>query len=86
MRHIVDVLFSMGLFLNVLLFIPQAYTMWRTKSAEGVSLLTFMGFHFIQITAVLHGYYAQDYVLMIGFGLSFITCAMVTILCLRYRK
>lgn len=83
---LVEVIFSLGLFFNAVLFIPQALKIMRTKSAEGVSLFTFMGFNIIQIFTVLHGYFAKDYILMFGFILSFITSSIVTYLALKYRN
>lgn len=82
---LVNIIFSLGLFFNAVLFIPQAMRILRTKSAEGVSLFTFIGFNIMQVFTVLHGYLEGDYVLMTGFLLSFITCGMVTALALKYR-
>lgn len=82
----VNVVFSLGLFFNAVLFIPQALRILRTKSAEGISLFTFVGFNIMQLFTVWHGYLEGDYMLMTGFLLSFITCGMVTILALKYRK
>lgn len=83
---VIEVVFSLGLFFNAILFIPQALRIARSKSAEGVSLFTFIGFNLMQIFTVLHAYFAKDYVLMIGFLLSFITCGAVTCLALKYRR
>ncbi|HEV2524658.1 MAG TPA: PQ-loop domain-containing transporter [Gammaproteobacteria bacterium] len=82
----VNIVFSLGLFLNAALFIPQALRIYRTKNAEGISLVTFVGFHIMQIFTVWHGYLVEDYALMVGFLLSFFTCGMVTCLALKYRK
>lgn len=83
---LVNIIFSLGLLFNVFLFIPQALRIWRTKSAKGVSLFTFIGFNIMQVFTVLHGYFAEDYILMTGFLLSFVTCGMVTYLALKYRN
>lgn len=84
--QIVDVLFSLGLFINAALFVPQAWKIYKTKNATGVSLLTFGGFNLIQISAVLYGYLHHDYLLMTGFLLSLITCGCVTLLGLFYKN
>lgn len=84
-RSIVDMAFGLGLFVNAMLFVPQIIKLWRSKSAEGVSLLTFGGFNLIQIPAILHGYFVADYILLVGFVLSFITCGSVTALATLYR-
>lgn len=85
-REFVDLVFSLGLFFNAILFVPQAVTIFRNKNVQGLSLLTFGGFNVMQFFTALHGYLVHDYLLMCGFLLSFLTCGMVTILILCYRK
>ena len=82
----VDLIFSLGLFFNAILFVPQAVTIFRKKNAQGLSLLTFGGFNVMQFFTALHGYLVKDYLLMGGFLLSFLTCGMVTFLILYYRN
>lgn len=79
------IIFSISMFINGSLFIPQVYKIIRDKSTKGVSLITFFGFNFIQLSAVVHGYLSGDYALAIGMGYSFVTCAMVTALIMFYR-
>jgi MtN3 and saliva related transmembrane protein len=75
----------MGLLGNAALFVPQAIAVWRKKTDEGVSLVTFGGFCVLQILGVIHGHYQQDRSLMIGLGVSFLTCGTVTFLTIYYR-
>lgn len=82
----VDLVFSLGLFFNAILFIPQAITIFRQKSAQGLSLLTFGGFNIMQLFTALHGYLVNDYLLMSGFLLSFLTCGTVTVFILYYKS
>jgi len=83
---IVNTIFSFGLLFNVLLFIPQALKIYKEKNARELSLLTFAGFNIMQFFTAWHAYLVGDYLLMIGFGLSFITCGAVTCLILKYKK
>jgi len=83
--QIVEFFFSLGLFINAGLFIPQIIQLYRTKNSQGLSLLTFAGFNLIQLFAVLHGFIHQDKILLLGFLLSLITCGTVTILLIWYR-
>lgn len=80
--------FSISLLVNAALFIPQIISLLRTKSAEGVSLITFAGFNVIQLFTMLHGLYMHDYLLAGGYLLSILTCGSVTILLfyMRYIK
>jgi MtN3 and saliva related transmembrane protein len=83
---IVNFMFGCSLFFNALVFIPQAIKIFKAKSSGELSFCTFFGFNIMQLLTVWHGYLEQDYTLMIGFLLSFITCGMVTILIIFYSK
>ena len=85
MKEIVTFFFGLGFVFNASLFIPQAIKIIKTKSARDVSLVTFAGFNFIQLNGVLYGYYQNDLILMYGNLISFITCAVVTLLAIYYR-
>lgn len=85
-RQFVDLIFSLGLFFNAVLFIPQAIALFRSKNSQGLSLLTFAGFNVMQFFTALHGYLVNDYILMSGFLLSFLTCGVVTFFIFYYRK
>lgn len=85
-KTFVEVFFSLGLFINAFLFIPQAVKLYRTKNSEDLSLITFAGFNLIQLFIFLHGYIHKDYLLMLGYLLSLITCGAVTWMIVWYRK
>ena len=85
MRQIVAFVFGLALIGNALLFVPQALAVWRKKSDEGVSLVTFGGFCILQVIGVIHGVYEHDNSLIVGLGASFLTCGAVTLLTVIYR-
>jgi MtN3 and saliva related transmembrane protein len=85
MKEIVAVIFGLGLIGNAALFVPQALAVWRKKSDEGISLITFGGFNLLQAIAIVHGVYQHDRALIIGMVASIITCGAVTFLTLYYR-
>lgn len=85
MKQIVAVIFGLGLLGNAMLFVPQALAVWRKKSDEGISLITFGGFNVLQAIGIVHGYYQHDLSLMLGMIASLITCGAVTALTLFYR-
>lgn len=84
-QWVVDSGFTISLIINALLFIPQIVTICRTKSAENISLTTFLGFNVIQIFTALHGLINQDYILAIGTSLSILTCGAVTFLIIYFN-
>ena len=85
MKQIVAVVFGLGLLGNAALFVPQALAVWRKKTDEGISLITFGGFNVLQAIAIVHGFYQHDLSLIVGMVASLITCGAVTCLTLLYR-
>jgi MtN3 and saliva related transmembrane protein len=85
MREIVAVIFGLGLFCNALLFVPQVLAVWRKKSDEGISLITFGGFSILQMVAIVHGVYEHDRALILGMAASLLSCGSVAVLTLYYR-
>jgi MtN3 and saliva related transmembrane protein len=85
MKQFVAIVFGLGLFCNALLFVPQVLAVWRKKTDEGISLITFGGFSILQIVAIIHGLYQQDLSLILGMSASLLSCGSVTCLTLYYR-
>ena len=85
MKQIVAVVFGLGLIGNALLVVPQILAVWRKKSDEGISLVTFGGFNVLQAIAIVHGFYQHDIALIQGMAASLLTCGSVTALTLFYR-
>jgi len=78
MKQIVAVIFGLGLLCNALLFVPQVLAVWRKKSDEGISLITFGGFNVLQIIGVIHGIYQQDLAIILGMLASLLTAGSVS--------
>lgn len=85
MKEIVAVIFGVGLLGNALLFVPQVIAVWRKKSDEGISLITFGGFSILQVVGIVHGLYQRDPSLTIGMAASLLTCGSVTGLTIFFR-
>jgi MtN3 and saliva related transmembrane protein len=85
MRQIVAIIFGLGLVGNALLFVPQAIALWRKKTDEGVSLVTFGGFSVLQVVGIVHGVFEHDWSLILGMAASLLTCGTVTGLTVFYR-
>lgn len=77
--------FGFAMIINACLFIPQAWHLWKSKSAQGVSVASFAGFNALQLVGVTHGYFQRDYALATGMLASLITCGSVTLLAALYR-
>ncbi len=85
MKEMVAVIFGLGLWCNALLFVPKIFAVWRKKTDEGISLVTFGGFCALQVISVVHGLYQHDPAMVLGMGASFLTCGSVTALTIFYR-
>lgn len=85
MKEIVAVIFGLGLLCNALLFVPQVLAVWRKKTDEGISLITFGGFSILQVIGIVHGVYQHDPSLIIGMTASLLSCGSVTGLTIFYR-
>lgn len=85
MKQIVAVIFGLGLFCNALLFVPQVLAVWRKKTDEGISVVSFGGFSVLQAIAIVHGVYQHDLSLILGMAASLLSCGTVTFLTLYYR-
>jgi MtN3 and saliva related transmembrane protein len=85
MKEFVAVIFGLGLVCNALLFVPQVLAVWRKKTDEGISLITFGGFSVLQVIGIIHGIYEHDMSLILGMSASLLTCGSVTALTLFYR-
>ena len=85
MREIFQWLFGLGLGCNAALFVPQVIAVWRKKSDEGISLITFGGFSVLQMIGIVHGVYERDWSLILGMAASLLTCGSVAGLTIFYR-
>jgi MtN3 and saliva related transmembrane protein len=85
MKQIIAVIFGLGLGCNALLFVPQILAVWRKKTDQGISLITFGGFSVLQAIGIVHGLYQGDLSLILGMAASLLTCGSVTALTIFYR-
>lgn len=85
MNYVIEFVFSMAMFINALLFVPQIIRLLKKKNSEDVSFITFFGFLLIQLATLLHGAINHDILLVLGSGLSMVACGSVAILVVWYR-
>lgn len=83
---LIEFVFSIGLFINALLFVMQAVHIYGKKNAKGISLATFFGMLLIQLTVVLHGLIVADYILVAGYAASMVSCSLVVGLTIFYNR
>lgn len=86
LRELIEFLFGAALFINALLFLPQIYTLIKTKDAKGTSFVTFFGFSVLQLITITYGFMQRDAVLAWGTIPSFMLCALISTLIISYRR
>lgn len=84
-KEVISAIFSLGLFINAVSFIPQIVRIVRERSTRGISLITFSIFLITQFSAVLYGFIIHSWILITGYILSMLTCGPVVILILYFR-
>ncbi|MDR0617456.1 MAG: hypothetical protein LBG23_01590 [Endomicrobium sp.] len=84
-KYFIEAVFGVGMFVNAVLFLPQAIKLYKTKSSKGISLITFSGFNIIQLSSVLHGYIHKDYIFMFGMLVSLFFCGSISFLIIYYK-
>ena len=81
----IEIVFSLAMFINAALFIPQAIRLYQEKDSRELSASTFIGFLGIQLFIMLHGIIKHDSLLTYGMLLSLITNGSVCWLIIYYR-
>jgi MtN3 and saliva related transmembrane protein len=76
---IFGVLMSIGYF-------PQAYRIWKNKSAENISLITYFIFFIGCFTWLVYGVLLQDIPIMVSFIVGVIGSFLVLFMSLKYRN
>lgn len=84
-KEIVDILYFLMLFLNAIIFVPQAYRLYKTKNSRHLSLITFLGFNILQVLAIINGIIYHDPAQEYGMIPSVFTCGAVVFLIVLYR-
>ena len=67
-------------------YFPQAYRIWKNKSAADVSVLSYAILATGTTTYLLYGFYKNDFVLIAGFLFGVIGSWLVLILALYFRR
>lgn len=86
LKNFIEIMFSLSLFINALLFVPQIIKLIHVKDAKELSLITFVGFSIIQTLMILHGLINHDYLLVIGILASLLACCTMSVLIVYFRK
>lgn len=78
--------FILLLLVNALLFLPQALRILRKKTADEISLFTYIGFWIIQFIFVIFALNNDNYWLVFAYLIGMVACGLVIALVFRFRK
>lgn len=67
-------------------YYPQAYAIWKRKSAGDISLVSYFIFVIGTITWTIYGFYKQDAAIIWSFVIGAVGSALVLTLTLYYRN
>jgi MtN3 and saliva related transmembrane protein len=85
-KIIIDILYAIGLLINAAVFAMQAYSIYKKKTSEQVSLFTFVGFNVLQVFGIINGLIFHDPDLIYGLIPSLITCNILVWTIIYYRR
>jgi len=86
MKTIVTALATITGIVMSLGYYPQAWKIYKTKSAADISIPAFIIFSFGTATWLLYGLYLSDWTIVSGFGLGVIGSWTILFLSLAYKK
>jgi uncharacterized protein with PQ loop repeat len=72
--------------LNAGFMAHQLFTVWQTRSAEGLSVPMMVGFLFVQVIYTIHGWQTNHTAMIVGMGLSAACNVGVIFLAMKFNK
>lgn len=81
---LIEHLFYLALLLNSTIVLPQIIKAFKTKNVKNLSLISFLGFLFMQIITFLHAIFHHDLALVIGMAFSVVTTSIVVLQIILY--
>ena len=85
LKHIANLIVLASLGLNIVILFPQIIKILKTKQSSGISPSTFITIWLLQFITILHGYFHQDLILMLGMFFAFLTNTTLIGLIIIYK-
>lgn len=83
--YLIHLIYGAAFIWTVLAAIPQITMLLRIKDSSELSLITFLGFNFIQVVTIFHAYFYREWLLLAGVSLFLIVYASISFLIAYYR-
>jgi MtN3 and saliva related transmembrane protein len=83
--HAINVIYSLSFLWTAFSALPQIITLLRTKNSNELSIITFLGFNFIQVVTIAHAYFYQEWLTLAGVLLLLIIYTALSYLIVYYR-
>ena len=75
----------MGILMSVGYY-PQAYTIWKTKSSQNISIFTYTIFSVGTLAWTIYGFYLNDLPIILSFIIGVVGSWLVLGLTIYYRR
>jgi len=79
LASIFGVLLSLGYF-------PQAYNIWKTRSAKNISIITYIIFSLGTTVWLVYGIVIKSWPIILGFALGVVGSWLTLVLALKYKN
>ena len=82
----VDLLGSAAATLTTGCFIPQVVRLWRTRNAEGISLVTFSAFSVGVVLWLVYGVIMEAWPIILSNAITLVLTFAIIVLTVRFRR
>ena len=83
---IIDIFGYLGACLLTILFIPQVYTTYKTKNAEGISYLFLILEFLASVSFIIYGFLITSIPVVIANFSAFICCILLIVAKIKFKK
>lgn len=83
---IVDILGSAAATLTTGCFVPQVVRLWRTRNAEGISLVTFSAFSVGVALWLAYGAILRAWPIIVSNAITLVLAIAIIVLTVRFRR
>lgn len=83
--YVINIIYAAAFLWTAVSAIPQIMTLLRLKDSSELSVITFLGFNFIQVVTIIHACFYQEWLLLAGVSLFLIIYAYLSSLVIYYR-
>lgn len=85
MKLLIFWLYQLVMYGVALSYVPQIVRLYKTKDANELSFITFLGFALLQVISAIHGYYTHNLTLLFSMILCVVFSLILNVQIICYR-